>query len=550
MTDYLQDERVKAARALVSETIQQYADAGMEEERDDDITGERTEAARVASHNALDALCEAVAAVSGPEESRKPEVPSAWPGLMESGWKCPKCGPLRPNQVTNAERCDLCGADLSGLARPDWLVPYIREQLEFAVKAMKDEAPNFKEGVMFTSDQLAYHRKAELRGMIHVLGNLTGMTRHEGPARPPEGEAWIERKLAEVPEPDSGVAAGGGSLPSCLTCGKVGDPSTVHMPSGVYVCTTCIATLRAARPQGTAAGDVQKDFPLYPETGSHHDIQPENTVAIERIDDLADLIRQGIYGDDRQTMRQAGEAVDALNDLVEIALRASPPSPGVSPSPLREPSETPEANETLAALDKAINWLMGCEDSFEPSPDATKRRDGSVAPYWYRSEFAKRAGIVYNPNTSRYHIIDWPESVRRSALPVDTSEAVRHLTRPADDFYKSFDARVWAKAWLDIVKEHPEVPTDEGTMIGWFANALMRGYDEYHWTHPAPPVDTGDRERIDWLEAQHGLHSDVEITYVVDGYTVDVMDHDGATCVSTNKGATLRAAIDAAREAK
>lgn len=37
----------------------------------------------------------------------------------------------------------------------------------------------------------------------------------------------------------------------------------------------------------------------------------------------------------------------------------------------------------------------------------------------------------------------------------------------------SFDAQDWAKAFCRI---HPEA--DEGDMIGWFANALMRGYDE------------------------------------------------------------------------
>lgn len=42
----------------------------------------------------------------------------------------------------------------------------------------------------------------------------------------------------------------------------------------------------------------------------------------------------------------------------------------------------------------------------------------------------------------------------------------------------SFDARDWAKAFCDIaaINGHPGI--DEGWMIGWFANALMRGFDE------------------------------------------------------------------------
>lgn len=48
----------------------------------------------------------------------------------------------------------------------------------------------------------------------------------------------------------------------------------------------------------------------------------------------------------------------------------------------------------------------------------------------------------------------------------------------------SFDARVWAKEFMrcnnglsgPFVSSHVQV--DEETMVGWFANALMRGYDE------------------------------------------------------------------------
>jgi hypothetical protein len=38
--------------------------------------------------------------------------------------------------------------------------------------------------------------------------------------------------------------------------------------------------------------------------------------------------------------------------------------------------------------------------------------------------------------------------------------------------YPSFDARDWAEAFCKL---NPSM--DEGVMIAWFANALMRGYD-------------------------------------------------------------------------
>jgi len=40
------------------------------------------------------------------------------------------------------------------------------------------------------------------------------------------------------------------------------------------------------------------------------------------------------------------------------------------------------------------------------------------------------------------------------------------------------DAQVWAREFVKIVRENPSIPTDEGTMIGWFANAIMAGYDD------------------------------------------------------------------------
>jgi len=40
------------------------------------------------------------------------------------------------------------------------------------------------------------------------------------------------------------------------------------------------------------------------------------------------------------------------------------------------------------------------------------------------------------------------------------------------------DAQVWAQAFVETIRENPTIPEDEGTMIGWFANAIMAGYDE------------------------------------------------------------------------
>lgn len=47
-----------------------------------------------------------------------------------------------------------------------------------------------------------------------------------------------------------------------------------------------------------------------------------------------------------------------------------------------------------------------------------------------------------------------------------------------NEILQSFDCREWAREFVERVKNNPSIATDEATMTGWFANALMRGYDE------------------------------------------------------------------------
>jgi hypothetical protein len=70
--------------------------------------------------------------------------------------------------------------------------------------------------------------------------------------------------------------------------------------------------------------------------------------------------------------------------------------------------------------------------------------------------------------------------------PVAAVSAPRSPTWP----YESFDAREWAAAFLEF---HPQYGVDYELLVGWFANALMRGYDEHaarrrswrhRWRHP------------------------------------------------------------------
>lgn len=68
------------------------------------------------------------------------------------------------------------------------------------------------------------------------------------------------------------------------------------------------------------------------------------------------------------------------------------------------------------------------------------------------------------------------------------------------NFTESCDAKDWAEAFVAHVQANPSIATDEGTMIGWFANAIMRGYDEHARIHPTL------RETLEATEAyQHTL---------------------------------------------
>lgn len=48
---------------------------------------------------------------------------------------------------------------------------------------------------------------------------------------------------------------------------------------------------------------------------------------------------------------------------------------------------------------------------------------------------------------------------------------------PAEQLHGQFDAMIWARSFVALVAERPEIPGDLGTMVGWFANAIMTGYD-------------------------------------------------------------------------
>lgn len=59
------------------------------------------------------------------------------------------------------------------------------------------------------------------------------------------------------------------------------------------------------------------------------------------------------------------------------------------------------------------------------------------------------------------------------------------------ELLSTMDATIWADEWLKTIEKHTQIPTDRGTMIGWFANSIMVGYDAGRKAGENLVVDTG-----------------------------------------------------------
>lgn len=64
------------------------------------------------------------------------------------------------------------------------------------------------------------------------------------------------------------------------------------------------------------------------------------------------------------------------------------------------------------------------------------------------------------------------------------------------DLHSEFSARVWAERFVHRVAENPSIATDEGTMIAWFAGAIMAGYDHAKLENEQPKPTPNDEPCI------------------------------------------------------
>lgn len=93
-----------------------------------------------------------------------------------------------------------------------------------------------------------------------------------------------------------------------------------------------------------------------------------------------------------------------------------------------------------------------------------------------------------------------PSKVVEIRESIDESEA-----------FKSFKGSDWARAFVQHVRRNPALPLDEGAMTAWFANAIMRGYDQAVQEHPPKPADERATEPESAPEANQEHNASAEV---------------------------------------
>lgn len=63
---------------------------------------------------------------------------------------------------------------------------------------------------------------------------------------------------------------------------------------------------------------------------------------------------------------------------------------------------------------------------------------------------------------------------------------------PEINLGSQFDPHVWVEEWLKAIDRRPTIPMEKGAMLGWFASAIMAGYD--HARQEPMPYQPGQPE--------------------------------------------------------
>jgi hypothetical protein len=65
------------------------------------------------------------------------------------------------------------------------------------------------------------------------------------------------------------------------------------------------------------------------------------------------------------------------------------------------------------------------------------------------------------------------------------------------NLHETTDAKVWAEEFVKALEANPSIATDVGTMLGWFANAMMTMHDR-----TINHMSEREVKAIGWLSAE------------------------------------------------
>jgi len=162
----------------------------------------------------------------------------------------------------------------------------------------------------------------------------------------------------------------------------------------------------------------------------------------------------------------ASVSLDDLNELSTVLFA----------EPNIEKPSAPAASGGEAVVDLSV-----CEerDECHLRDGRTERFKGLADTDWKHSQTHPFVvGVHAYSRAGRYCMdqsLDHPVDIIRVTRVVDDKVVqVTPAPSPAVEFdFQSMDAQLWAKAFCQTFHGH-----DEGTMLAWFANAIMAGYDE------------------------------------------------------------------------
>lgn len=109
----------------------------------------------------------------------------------------------------------------------------------------------------------------------------------------------------------------------------------------------------------------------------------------------------------------------------------------------------------------------------------------------------KRLNILYKEMEYSGKSIEYPEPNSEDGRPLGAEVIQLELKNhgykvDVKKLIGNPDAKIWAEEFVKMVKNKPSIATDEGSMIGWFANAIMAGYDKAREIYERKILDDKD----------------------------------------------------------